>query len=89
MFSVFLLKPPVVLWNLCADLSIYNTAWFHLVDIKIDSKYAGKKVLDTAVKRKTQNSAASSNLSLLFSFKHNASLEPVNIHYSSAFSVCF
>ena len=50
MFSVFLLKPPVGLWNLFADLSTYNTGRFHSVDIKIDGKYAGKKVLDTAEK---------------------------------------
>ena len=50
MLSVFLLKTPAGLSKLCPDLSIHDTFRLDLVDIKIDSQDAVKKVLDLAGK---------------------------------------
>ena len=52
MFSVFFLKAPTEFWNLYSDLSIHNTLSLDLVDIKIDSQHAVKKVLDLVKKWK-------------------------------------
>ena len=46
MFSLFLLKAPAELWGLYSDLSIYDTLSLDLGDIKIDSQYSVKKLLD-------------------------------------------
>ena len=50
MFSIFLLKPPAVLRNLCQYLSIHNTVWLGWAYTKIDSQHAVKKVLVFAEK---------------------------------------
>ena len=46
MFPTFPLKTTAGLGNLCPDLSIHDTLWLNLVDIKTDTQQAVKMVLD-------------------------------------------
>ena len=50
MFSVFILKTPAGLWNLCPDLSIHDTLKSDSVDMKISSLHGVKKMPHLAEK---------------------------------------
>lgn len=83
--KVFLLNPPAWLLNHCPDLSIHNTVRLDFAEIKNQQTHTVEKVPDLTEKWKYPKFRAKFYFSLLICFKHNASLQPVIIHYSSAF----
>ena len=52
MCSVFLLKTQIRLWNVCPDLSVYDTLKSDSFDMKLSCPRAVKKMLGLAEKSK-------------------------------------
>ena len=77
--------PPVWLSNLGSDLSIDNTVWLDLADKKIVSQDPVNNVLELTEKWKYPNFRGKFQLFWGVCWKHDASLQLLGIHDSSAF----